>query len=483
MKFYIKNEQGYSLLITLFTFVLISLFGFSLFIVTNNTMKTSANERIDQSVYYVAEAGLVEKRAALFEQIQKAHQQAVAEYTNQLLTTPLHQQTINFQEIFKKELDKTVDISSDVINDFEKNFSHQATAEIEIHREEHLASNIISYTIYSTGSLNDKERKVSQRIVVALNTVSTIPDSGTGNVGDFAVYSKNNITYGYYGIKDQVKGHLASASTSQVEVNGWYPEPIHITYDPDSFDQLVNETFQQQLHFDSSAFENIDYRPNHSPLIKGNSLIGNWNEHHNQVLTLTDHLKLDTFSTSSNLTLTIDVGHSDKILYVEDLTLDGTLNIVGAGSLTIFVKESLNFKYSNINVNGDPNKLNIYYAGTNPITIANGLHLKANLFIKNADLTFSGGAGISGSFYSNGTGKTLINGGTVSKDVLFVMPHSNFTITGGANLIGSILCNELFIDGGAKIDSKAGGGLGGAGTIRIESANPIQLKPIIEVHV
>ena len=476
MKKCLGNEQGYSLLLAIFVLVLVSILGFTILIVSGNTLNTSNNERLDQSLYYIAEGGLVEKRSNLYRDIRDAHNDAITQYKNNLQSKATPPPIRDFKVLFLNQLNAKVDLSNSNYVHFKTQYSYQPKSVVRITRS--TSRDKVTYTIIATGTINGNSRRVTQDIEVLLDS-AFLNSGGTGNTGDFAVYTKNNITFGYYDIRTNVKGHLASASNSKVNVNGWNPEPINITYDPKSFDMLVKDTFQKQLNFDSNYFGNILYRPNGSSLIKDNSLIGNWNEHNNKTLTLSDNLKLNTFSTSSNLTFNIDVGNSDKIIYVNNFTFNGTLNILGSGNLTIYVKDNINFQHSKINVNGNPNKLNIYYAGTNKITIANGIELKGNLYIKDADLDFSGGAEISGSFYSNGHGKTKIDGGTISNDVVFIVPTSDVTITGGANFKGSILSNSLLIDGGSKIDSSAGGGLGG--NVQVGSTDPIKPKSIVEI--
>lgn len=476
----INNEKGYTLLLTLVVFVILSTLGLSIIFKSQNTLKTSMNERLDQSVYYIAEAGLIERSKLLQSQIKEAYDEAVAEFKNKINENPSNYQTIDFKQIFKNQLDNKVDKNKTIVTDFEKQFSHAPTAEVTVN--ENQQGDEITYKVVSTGTINNKSRKVSQDLIVNLNSV-TIRNGGNndiGNAGEFAIYVSGNITFGYYNMKDNIKGKLASSSVKQVDVKGWYPEPIYITHDETSFDQIVDEIFKEELAFDETKFENVNYSPNSSPLIKNNNIITDWNEHHNKVLPLTDHLKINKFTMFNNLTFNIDVGNTDKILYVDELTFNGTLNILGEGSLTIFVKNKLIFNYSNININGDPSKLNIYYAGSNPISIGNGSSFKGNIFIKNANLTISNGAGYSGSFYSGGSGSVTINGGTVGKDVTFIMPNYDFTVTGGANIVGSILGKNILFDGGAKVDAQAGGGLIKPIIDIDTSSNPYIIKSIVE---
>lgn len=59
------NERGYTFIIALLLIVLISVLGFSLITITTNTLKVTTHERLDQSVFYIAEADLNVKRAEI----------------------------------------------------------------------------------------------------------------------------------------------------------------------------------------------------------------------------------------------------------------------------------------------------------------------------------------------------------------------------------------------------------------------------------
>lgn len=62
---HVQQEHGYAMLIAIFTTVLISVIGLGLLTMNVHSLITSKNEEVDQSVYYVAEAGLNVKMAEL----------------------------------------------------------------------------------------------------------------------------------------------------------------------------------------------------------------------------------------------------------------------------------------------------------------------------------------------------------------------------------------------------------------------------------
>ncbi|WP_016991988.1 pilus assembly PilX N-terminal domain-containing protein [Lysinibacillus boronitolerans] len=79
----LKNENGYAFLLVFFTIILISVLGLSILKVSSNTLKTSDHERDDQSVYYIAEAGLNYGREHTRKNFEIAESLATTEYQKQ----------------------------------------------------------------------------------------------------------------------------------------------------------------------------------------------------------------------------------------------------------------------------------------------------------------------------------------------------------------------------------------------------------------
>jgi len=99
------------------------------------------------------------------------------------------------------------------------------------------------------------------------------------------------------------------------------------------------------------------------------------------------------------------------------------------------------------------------------------------MYIKQANLYYSGGGGINGKFYSNGTGTITLAGGIFNESVDFIVPNYNLTIGGGATVKGSILCNNLYLQGGASIISENNSL---DDSIIINESPPIKYETLIE---
>ncbi len=104
----ISNEQGYSLLLAIFAIAIFTVLGLSIFTISANTKKISTNEREDQAVYYLAEAGLVEKKAELETIVQEAFHKTLqlqeAHYSSHL--DPMTQ--FNFEETFLNYIENDI---------------------------------------------------------------------------------------------------------------------------------------------------------------------------------------------------------------------------------------------------------------------------------------------------------------------------------------------------------------------------------------
>lgn len=474
---HMNNQKGYTLIIVVLAITVISILGLSILTYSSSSLKRSVNERNDQSAYYIAESGLTKTKIDLTAKINKAYANSIEKYKQLISSNKNNNQTVSFANIFKQELD-LIDIESlkQPVTDFDKQFSNSPIAKPDIKVD--FLNNQLIYTISSTGFIdrskvnstsgNSGIRKVSQKIVVKLD------NSSSNSADNYAVYSKGKYIFKQWGIINNVNGILASKTEKYIDA----PEgDLPIVYDPSSFSNLIDNVYKEKLTFNEKIFEDAVYLNNSSPLIKNGSIEQDWGIN-GQTLTLTNNLKLANFyANNGGATFNIDVQKTDTILYVNNLKLNGTINIKGKGKLKIFVKDSITFGNTFLNTNGDSNNLDIYYAGNKQLSFDNNVHVKANFFIKQANMDYSGGGGLNGEFYSNGTGTVKLSGGIFNDTVKFVVPNYYFTVTGGASIKGSIICNTFEMSGGANIDFR------GNNTSSPSNTAPIESEPVIEKNV
>lgn len=73
------NTKGNTLLLTILTIVLLSVIALGLFTITTNSNKTTVNERFDQSIYYIAEAGINLEKVKISKTLKTIHSTTISQ--------------------------------------------------------------------------------------------------------------------------------------------------------------------------------------------------------------------------------------------------------------------------------------------------------------------------------------------------------------------------------------------------------------------
>ncbi|MEC1301784.1 polymer-forming cytoskeletal protein [Lysinibacillus capsici] len=527
----LKNENGYAFLLVFFTIILISVLGLSILKVSSNTLKTSDHERDDQSVYYIAEAGLNYGREHTRKNFEIAESLATTEYQKQKIAYEKKQDPNppDFKGLLKIELEnlgypandnnikKTILIKSEdpaiqdiesrvrdkvnyipfLIPTFDDQFGLKPKVRVSITLED---ADDLRYRIESIGEFEDTsiKRTLQQIITMKLdytdssNNPSDDDDAPTEGSGgghfvphEYTVQTKGDIILNGGG---KIIGNVASAGgkvklTGGTEITGNIgvsPENLDV---PEYLNKFKNQTTQAQDFPAGNALApfpedrmndlaQLNYPPNEE-LIKsssnktniiynGNFQADNWMAS-DYTLNLSGDTHFKEFKVGQNNTITINIGDSDKDLYIEDLNiLQGHIKIIGTGKLNIYVKDSLHIKGS-FNNGGDVSQINFLYSGSKPLTLSNETQLNGSLYAKEADLTFSGGVGVKGNIYSGGNNITF-NGGFNSEGQHIIAPNADVKVVAGAHIKGAIVADTILVDGGASItfsESNASNGNGG----------------------
>lgn len=509
----LKNEHGYTFLLVFFTIILISVLGLSILKVSSNTLKTSDHERDDQSVYYIAEAGLNYGREYARKNFELAQGEAETKYQEQLLA--YEQRLIpdppDLAALLRTELDalgyptqaenegakiKLEERFSDFETPiFEDQFGHTPKSSILISLKN--AANL-QYIIESTGEFEGTSinRTLQQSVAVVFNypdpgsgTPSHGGETSTGGSGggstsgghfvptEHTVQTKGDIILNGGG---KIYGNVASAG-GKVKLTGGTEITGNIGVSPDDLDvpaylnKFKDQATQAQDFPAGNALApfpddrmndlaQLNYPPNEQWI--NNGVFSKSGENTNYTLNLTGNTHFKEFKVASNNTIIINVGDTDKDLYIEDLNiLQGHIKIIGTGKLNIYVKDSLNIKGS-FNNGGDVSQINFLYSGSKPLTIANETQINGSLYAKEADLTFTNGVGIKGNIYSGGDNITF-NGGFNSIGQHIIAPNADVKVQQGAHIKGAIVADTILVDGGSSItfsESDASKGNSGAGS-------------------
>lgn len=159
------------MLLVFLCIIFISILGIGLLTLSSQSLKTSANERTDQSVFYTAEAGLNYASEDIQGQIKVAYENA--------------QSSTNFLSVFKDSVDQILSNynSANIPQDFFKNqYNGEQLVTINVtdinYTKNETDSKLVSFNIHSTGTIEGTNKKrtlqKSFEIPKNLSTVDTV---------------------------------------------------------------------------------------------------------------------------------------------------------------------------------------------------------------------------------------------------------------------------------------------------------------------
>ncbi|MEK4091184.1 DUF7305 domain-containing protein [Viridibacillus sp. FSL H8-0110] len=458
----LKNENGYTLIIVLMVLVVMSILGVSLMSVTATTMKQSSGERTDQSVYYIAEAGIVQKREELNNKVNDAFISTKNHY--ETLTTK-EKLKFNFTDYFYTQAEQI--IASSTVNQFsnyEEHFGKKPKSTIILTKDKDDSN---KYYIKSTGEIGGKKRTVTQEYIVYL-VVETTPTPET-YTPKYAVHVKNTISLS--GSANIYGADIATESSNpgSIDIPAYYGHkpkadlstPIDIelpSFPEDDFKNL------EQLKYPNNELVKKNDSEKTNVIQNGDLLINHYLTN-KYTLNMTNNMKFKNIILSSNYSLTINVGNTDKSLLVDHLNIDnGHINIIGSGKLTIYVKDKITTNSSStVNNNGSISKLKVYYKGNNAINMAGDQRIFGSLYAKNANIKFGGSGGFQGDIYSGGS-KVELDGASSAITKVFFAPNADVTLSGSGNITGAVIAKSFTASGGSYV--------------QYASSNPIPIETV-----
>ncbi|MFJ7661145.1 PilX N-terminal domain-containing pilus assembly protein [Lysinibacillus sp. NPDC097162] len=468
---YIKQEKGYSLILVVLLVALISILGISLLTLTSNSLKISTSERDDQSVFYIAEGGL-NKTKKNFEQLVLTTYDETRLIFNKL---PAKERTPEkFKAHFVNAFDSSLNTLPSSVT-YEEQFKQNPIAEITV---DQVNLEPLQYKINSVGTLGNKNRIVAQTITIDLgNGTST----GSTFTNTSAIHAIKNIELGGGTFNGDVVSDSGKISITQGGTNikgkiGVTPE----NFSKPSWMNISNEfigniAFPENIlpSFPESLFSNLSSKPHTKSIqvtidgkktqlnLDNNSIKidggGNGNINgvakFSGVLPLTQDMYLKNFTVASNRVLTIDVGDSDKNLYIDNFAFNeqGNFNIIGSGKLNIYIKDSFKFMGSStMNNSGSFENLNLYYNGSSNMEFAGDSRTKASIYVKTASIKIDGSGSIQGSIYSGGP-SISIGGGSFNHNTYIYAPNAEVKLSGSGTVIGGIMAYNVKSSGNPTV--------------------------------
>ncbi|SOB93906.1 PilX-like prepilin protein [Ureibacillus xyleni] len=470
----LNNDQGYILFIVLVTLTIISILGLTLITTTSNSLKTSSRERENQSLYYIAESGIVMKREKIKEIVYDEYKQINSYSTCQSTTLTSTQKFECKQKTFITRLkNRLLSIqTTTAYEDFEEQLGQVPVASVDTRKISETPTELI-YEIISTGSMKNStsnSRTLSQQLTISLGggpdaeepvevveSLSVMWETIPVRT-NYAVYSYGQQSLGggatiigkicsntnNYSISggSSVSGGVCSKTSAD-----YNPLPIQSKLLPafptNMFTSLNRLPYPANLQVAKDAY-------NKSLIISsGNVLADNWITN-NYTMRIGNDMKFNTFTVDQNNQITLDIGNGSRNVYINDFNIkQGTLNVVGSGELNLFVKNSFYLKGILKNV-GDTVKINIYYDSASVLKFTNEAQLYANLYSKTANVEFTAGSVFAGNIYSGGS-SIDISGGNSSKGNFIIAPYANVKLSGGGQIRGTVISNTLTASGGTSV--------------------------------
>ncbi|KAA0965337.1 hypothetical protein FQ087_03245 [Sporosarcina sp. ANT_H38] len=436
------NNSGFTLVAVLMVLVVLTVLGLSILMITSNFVKITAGERDDQSVFYVAESGVVDKVYDINEVVKVAFQTVKTIYNNLPI---IEKSTFDFVGRFYSEVVSKVDLSPRTMSSFESSFGNNPLASITVTLK---STNPPVFEIESVGTIGNKNRTVSQEVKVFLEP-SLI--EGPGISGNMALYVSKTIRldgsvkiHGDAGTKSNNPGDVTFSGGGAVTGKVIQGVGNFVELPPFPRFPIYNIPKNQEI---------MNSNGNKTDLVKdGKLLIGNYITN-GYTLNMSSNMEFKEILLNENNTLIINVGDTNREIVVDHLNMtNGHIKIIGAGKLTIYVKNKMTMgSGSTINSNtGDVEKLQVYQKGSSPINLSGSQKIFGSLFAESANINIGAGGGFHGNIISGGT-EVKVDGGASVNTQLFLVPNAKFTLAGGGNIKGSIIADSFIGTGGGSV--------------------------------
>jgi hypothetical protein len=442
------NEEGMTLASVLMLLVVLSVLGLGLLAFSVNHAKLNSIERSHQASYYIAEAGVTTRMKSIEDAVKQYYEDEQTKDRNDLIS--------KFESNFLNQ--------KRMVDSFEPAYGEQPNATVTVERSD--PENPGEYVISSVGVIGERSRKVEKIFQVnwqdkgglslpgemAVYTNTTIALKGGATIrGNMGTNSKESETISFKGGASHQAGDIFVPN-----------EAINIAIDaPDNMMIKKPLPLKKEIVFSLPPFPVYPRYPvypdkrigdkwnKHDVVKNGRLLIDNYLADH-YTLQLNENASFSEIKLSSNNTLNINVGDSDKAIVVDHLNVqNGHINITGSGSLTFYVKDEITMgSGSSINNNGNIERLHVYLKGAKKVKLSGSQIIFGSLYAETSDIELTGGGGFQGHIFTGGD-EVIISGGARTYSSLLYAPFADFRVTGGGSVKGMILSHSFEAEGGA----------------------------------
>lgn len=458
-----KNDEGYVLIGVIATFMVLAILSLSMISISASSFKISTSERDHQSAFYVAEAGLNYQEQKLRQGLLSIYQSDLIENQEDFENTSLGNTTLSGESIYEEFEQRNT--FADLLVEQKSPYEYRITSTGHIGNESRSLSKTIMVEWQDKYEFIEETNTATAPPFAVFTSGSTTISNGT-IIGDIGTTNINSNSIQFPGGGPTLNGDIYTPAGDQdivnINVNNFNPEIKEISGDysfpslPDFPALPVDYTIPSDLLVKNSDGSNAAY------LVKdGNLLVNHWLLE-NAEFTLDDNYYFQEILISGYRNLTLDSGDQDHFIIVDHLNIgNGDIYIKGKGNLTIYVTDRITLGAGSVlnklGPNGGDkhelvNQLNIFYAGENNLTFANDVKIYGSMYVKTADIRFSGSVGVMGNIFSGGKNFEITGGSSENLAQVFFAPKAKFKITGGGALKGRIISEDFEISGGATVE-------------------------------
>ena len=451
----IRNQEGSVFIVTLMILAVLSILGSAVLSTTFSNNKMTIYDSEFQSVYYVAEAGA---------------RQFVSNITDSI--EDIYMESESKDEYFSRIKDCITDsIKSFTFNtdDFSKVRGSKLDAKILLQDEEKTEDSRI-YTLLSTGDIDGISRQVVQKIEVKYpNEI----------LADMAVFADGEIHLSESGkIIGPVGTNLTSANAISIEGGGGVRIQGDCHFPEGASEEAISvaegitkpnmkttpkRNYQLPDFPEFPSFSKLD----HLPIEKdGNTyyLIDNqgditvdWWVDDGYVLELNRNAYIPNINVKSYKKLTIKADTNIKLV-VDDISINGYIDFIGNGKVTLYVKNTINLGSKALNEksqgeteNQAIEQLTIYYKGTEKLTVGDDAKVYASIYAETAQVQLTAGSGYMGHIFTGSTEPLEISGDADAISRIIYAPFAPVLCTASGKVEGSIICKSIEVSGDGEI--------------------------------
>ncbi|MFA6697875.1 MAG: hypothetical protein WCS08_05790, partial [Eubacteriales bacterium] len=155
--------------------------------------------------------------------------------------------------------------------------------------------------------------------------------------------------------------------------------------------------------------------------------------------------------------LTIKADTNIKLV-VDDISIDGFIDFIGNGKVTLYVKNTINLGNGTLNKKSEGEtenqaieQLTIFYEGTDALTVGSNLKVYASVYAKTAKVTLTAGSGYMGHIFTGSTEPLELSGDTDAHSRIICAPYAPVICTASGRVEGSIICKSIEVSGDGAI--------------------------------